>query len=219
MGKDRTETNKDQLNIKKDIFIPVAVALIVAIGTSFTQQHIWMRQHRIEEQDKVYERKIHLLDEISESIFEYEVLLQYKIQYDVAYNDFARTYNKLEMKESGEIDEQIKKYKPYIYEKNLEYKEYVSKLQSKFSIAKVYFGDQTENAINKFDREVVQIGYNEYIKIYIDYLKQNNIPQNNLTEDEIIYNSYDLTESIKTLVNGHRYDILKLMHNEIKSKF
>ena len=207
---DVTQRSKSLNKRSNDWKKSLAVALIVAIFTSFANYMIWRSQVG----ERLLNTKISLLEKVTEDVTRYRYLRAFKVRMMITQSKYLyKHYQKnpklvvIDMKQSAEIQEELKKLYPFEYEKTLECEEFHPEMMSKLVLVQLYFGDDVRKSVDTLITEFSDTIISKYID---EYFKSNEgintIEQ--INELEIIQRYNKQTERIlSSLINKMAHEI------------
>ncbi|MDQ7096377.1 hypothetical protein REC12_22540 [Desulfosporosinus sp. PR] len=210
-----TNNHAQSSNKIKDWTIIILPLLVVIITCGFNYW-LWHNQHTTEYNEKLIEKRMGLVDEVSSAILEYQRAIRYSIQYQALVDQYTDHNKEKTVEDASKIDKKIKEMEPEVYNNNLQLEPSRDRLFNKFIICQEYYGQETNKAIEEFKSNVINKNYQDYENIYEKYELNKGISKNKLypQPNEIYYNVDELKSSIDQYINGYSKNILDAMYRE-----
>ncbi len=147
-------------------FIPVLIVFLTTALNFILWHFRWNIQHTSELTEKLFTKKMQLMEEVSKTIFEYRQLRNYTIRYSMLIKSFKSRGIAISQEERSNLEKQFKKQFPLDYQKNLEREALLPLLQAKLTIVEVLFGPKTKFALENFSKKLNR-GFENYLESYI----------------------------------------------------
>lgn len=195
----------------RNLLIQIILIVITSIVTSSFSHYNWKLQYDKSIEDKIYDKKFEVYQNISDNLAKHQGLLYSKIKIKVT--SYLENINKKNqtIEEYALYEERLKKNLNYFYQDMVDYDNHLPNLLGSFYMAQALFGSKVNEAIASYHTNVINKTSEEYVTAYLIELRK----QGNLQE-VVTFDIRDLISFIEPEVNEYRAKVMEEMLNEIK---